>query len=346
LRHILPARFDTENDLVDFLAAPGPKDVEAAAASDGPLVILGAGGKMGPTLAVRAARARAAAGCKEPVFAVSRYSDQATHDWITAAGVRTIVAELTDPQTYPQLPDAPDVIFMAARKFGTGADAALTWTTNAFIPGLAADRYRDSRIVAFSTGNVYPLVPVGSGGATEETPLNPVGEYAWSALARERVFQSFSLRFGTPILILRLNYAVELRYGVLTDLAQRIVSGTPIDLAMGAVNVIWQGDANSICLRSFALASSPPAVLNLTGPGSLSVRWLAEELGKRLNIEPHFLGTERDNALLNDATRALNRFGPLQVDVESVLDWVADWVLRWGATFDKPTHFEVRDGQF
>jgi nucleoside-diphosphate-sugar epimerase len=245
-----------------------------------------------------------------------------------------------------ELADAAQVIYMAARKFGTAENNSATWATNAFLPGLVAQRYADSRIVAFSTGNVYPLVRVQAGGCTEETPLDPVGEYGQSALARERVLEAFSRANGTRVALLRLNYAVELRYGVLADIAGKIWRGEPVDLAMGYVNVIWQGDANSVCLRSFGLCASPPAALNLTGPETLRVRTIAEGFGRLLGVEPRFHGSEASTALLSDASASVARFGAPRVGVEQVMEWVAEWVRQGGRSLGKPTHFETRDGKF
>jgi nucleoside-diphosphate-sugar epimerase len=214
------------------------------------------------------------------------------------------------------------------------------------LPALVADRYPTSRIVAFSTGNVYPFVPVGLGGATEDTPLGPVGEYAQSALGRERIFQFFSERNHTPVMLLRLNYAIDLRYGVLLDIGQKVFERRPIDVTMGHVNVIWQGDANSVALRSFGLAQSPPVVLNLTGPETVAVRWIARRFGEHFGVEPILEGKEADTALLSNAARCHKLFGYPSVTVEQMIEWVAEWIGMGGATLAKPTHFEARDGRF
>lgn len=339
-------RIESEAQLDEFLSRPYPEDVEAIRALAGDLVILGVGGKMGPSLAIRAARALEQAGARKRIIGVSRFSEGGLRRQLEAAGVETLSADLLDFDGLSRLPDAPNVIFMAARKFGSTGDEALTWAMNALLPARVAERYRQSRIVAFSSGNIYPFVPVTSGGATEETPPGPVGEYAQSVLARERLFEFQSRRYGTPAVLLRLNYAVELRYGVLVDLARKVYAREPIDVTMGHVNVIWQGDANSVCLRSFSLCQSPPAVLNLTGPGTLSVRELALEFGRRFGIKPVFTGREADTALLNNAARCHALFGLPRVTLGEMLDWVAHWIVLGGRLLDKPTHFEVRNGRF
>ncbi len=336
----------TLEELEEELSRPYEEDVAAAASLDGDLLILGVAGKMGPSLAVRAARAMRKAGVAHRVTGVARFSQPEVRGQLEAAGVTTIAADLLDGAQLRDLPSAPNIIYMAARKFGSTGDEALTWAMNTWLPAQVARRYRDSRIVAFSSGNVYPFVPVDSGGATEETRPGPVGEYAQSVLGRERMFEYFSGRYGTPALLLRLNYAVELRYGVLMDIARKVNEGRPVDLAMGHVNVIWQGDANSICLRSFDLCASPPAVLNLTGPEKLAVRDIAAGFGRRLGLEPVLQGEESGTALLNDASRCTERFGPPRIGVEQMMDWIADWVKRGGASWNKPTHFEARDGKF
>jgi nucleoside-diphosphate-sugar epimerase len=337
---------DSEAQLDDILSRPYAEDIEAFRALDGDLLILGVGGKMGPSLAIRAARAAREAGVARRIIGVSRFSNSGLRGELEAAGVETISADLLDFDQLARLPEAPHVIFMAARKFGSTGDEALTWAMNALLPARVAQRYRNARIVAFSSGNVYPFVPVSSGGATEQTPPGPVGEYAQSVLARERLFEYHSKLYGTPVVLLRLNYAVELRYGVLVDLARKVFERRPIDVAMGHVNVIWQGDANSVCLRSFPLCQSPAAVLNLTGPGTLSVREIARQFGARFGIEPVLIGQEAETALLNNASRCHELFGPPRVSLDQMLDWIAHWVAIGGPSLDKPTHFEVRDGKF
>ncbi len=337
---------NTTSELEEVLAQPYEEDIEAVGKLGGDLVILGAGGKMGPSLAVRAARAARRANAGHRVIAVSRFSDPAVRRSLEDEEVECVGADLLDPSQLAALPEAPNIIYMAARKFGSTGDEPLTWAMNTWLPAQVAQRYRGSRIVVFSSGNVYPFVPVESGGATEEAPPGPVGEYAQSVLGRERMFQYFSERQGTPVVLLRLNYAVDLRYGVLLDIASKVAEKRTVDLHMGHANVIWQGDANSICLRSFGLCASPPAILNLTGPETLRVRELAEGFGRRLGVEPIFEGVESETALLNNAARCLERFGRPAVDIEQLMDWTAKWIQRGGETWNKPTHFETRNGRF
>jgi nucleoside-diphosphate-sugar epimerase len=342
-----PDRIETEEELESRLAEPTPELVADLRATSGDFLILGVGGKMGPSLAHLARRALDAAGQEtRRVIGVARFSEPGLRERLEGWGIHTLAADLLAPGALESLPDAPNVIFMAARKFGSTGHEAQTWAMNTFLPGLVARRFSRSRIVAFSTGNVYPLVPVAGGGCTEQDPVGPVGEYAQSCLGRERMFEYGSVEYGTPVTLLRLNYAVELRYGVLLDIAQKVQAGAPIDLSMGYVNVIWQGDANGVALRAFAVAQSPPKVVNLTGPETLAVRQLAMRLGDLLGNRPVFAGSEGATALLNNAAQCAHRFGPPRVPVERVLRWVAHWVAIGGRTLNKPTKFQVRDGKF
>lgn len=335
-----------EHELEDLLARPNEADREAMRALGGDLLLLGVAGKMGPSLALRARRAADEAGVKMRVIGVSRFSSEANRKLLEEAGVETISADLLEEGALERLPDAPNVVSMAARKFGSTGDESYTWAMNALLPAKIAERYRASRIVAFSSGNVYPHTPVAQGGSTEDSALEPVGEYAMSAIARERLLTHVSKTHGTPMAILRLNYAVETRYGVLLDIGMQVHERKPINLAMGCANVIWQGDANSICLRSFAHCSSPPFVLNLTGPETLSVRWVAREFGRHFGVEPIFEGVERESALLNNAARCFRLFGYPTVSVDELIEWTARWIGQGGRTLNKPTHFEARDGKF
>jgi nucleoside-diphosphate-sugar epimerase len=336
----------TVEELEERLSRPAAADEKAMADLEGDLLILGAGGKMGPSLALLARRAADQAKVKKRIIAVSRFGDDTLRRQLEKQGVEIISLDLLEPGALAKLPDVANVVFMAARKFGTTGSAHLTWAMNTFLPGLVAERFRNSRIVAFSTGNVYPLRHVSEGGATESTPVSPQGEYAQSALGRERMFEYGSTRWGTPAAILRLNYAVELRYGVLVDIAQAVFERRPIDLRMGFVNVIWQGDANSICLRCFAHCASPPFVVNVTGPEVLSVREIAEEFGNKFGIQPTFDFQESDTALLSNAAKSHQLFGCPSVQVSEMIDWIADWVSNRRKMLDKPTHFSSRDGKF
>jgi len=335
-----------ERELEDLLSRPNKADVGFMRGLEGDLLILGAGGKMGPTLAGRAARAAAEAGARKRIIAVARFTEPGVREKLAASGVDTITADLLDDAQLRDLPDCTNVVYMAARKFGTAGDEPLTWAMNTLLPARVASRYRDSRIVAFSTGNVYPLVPVSGSGATEATPTAPVGEYAQSALGRERMFQYFSSRFGTRVTILRLNYAIDLRYGVLLDIGLKVHRRLPVDLSMGRVNVIWQGDANSICLRALTLCQSPPFILNLTGPETTEVRRVARIFAEHFGVDPVFENPEADTALISDASLCWSRFGAPEVGVDQMIEWVADWIVRGGRVLGKATHFEVRNGKF
>lgn len=335
-----------EDELEDLLSRPDEADIEAVRQLGGDFLLLGVAGKMGPSLALRVKRAVAAAGVASRVIGVSRFSSPYNRQLLEDQGIETVSADLLQEDQLAALPDAPNVIYLAARKFGATGDEAYTWAMNTYLPARVAQRFKQSRIVAFSSGNVYPLVPVASGGATEQTPVEPVGEYAISALGRERMFTHFSVVHGTPVTLLRLNYAVELRYGVLYDIGRKVFEREAVDLAMGNANVIWQGDANSICLRSLLHASSPPLVLNLTGPETLSVRWVAREFGRRFGVTPEFVGEERPTALLNNAAKCFRLFGYPTVSVDQIIEWIAQWIGAGGRSLNKPTHFEARDGKF
>jgi nucleoside-diphosphate-sugar epimerase len=333
-------------ELENRLSEPTEEDVAAMATLKGNIVILGAAGKMGPSLARLARRSILRAGIKKRVIAVARFSDAHVRSDLETAGIDTITCDLLKPGALASLPDVENVIFMAARKFGTSGSEYLTWAMNTFLPGLVAERYQSSRIVAFSTGNVYGLQPVAHGGATESTPVSPAGEYAQSALGRERMFEYGSNQWSTPVVLLRLNYAVELRYGVLVDIALRVFNCKPVDMQMGYVNVIWQRDANSQCLRSFAHCQSPPLALNITGLEKLSVRQIAEQFGDRFGIRPMFSGHESDSAILSNAAKATSLFGTPTVSPDQLIDWIANWIQKDGTLLNKPTHFEVQDGNF
>jgi len=328
------------------LSRPPAEVIEVLRHLPGDLLVLGAGGKMGPSLARMAQRALDEVSAGHRVTAVSRFSGPGVRAALEAHGVRTIAADLLDPAALAALPDAPNVVYMAGQKFGSDADVAGTWALNAELPALAVSRFPASRTVVFSTGNVYPFSAATGRGPSEEDPVGPVGAYAESCLERERIFQHASRTRGTPVAILRLNYAVDLRYGVLVDIARRVRTGTPVPLAMGFANVIWQGDANARALRSLAFTTSPATILNLTGPERLSVREAAEWFGRRLGRAPVFEGTEAPDALLSDASRAARLFGPPEIGLERLMGWVASWQEQGGRLLEKPTRFETRDGRF
>jgi nucleoside-diphosphate-sugar epimerase len=339
-------RIEDERALEEALSRPTPGLARELGALDGDVVILGVGGKMGPTLAKMARRALDEAGSRRAVIGVARFTQPDLREELESAGVRTLACDLLDRDAVSRLPHAPNVVFMAGMKFGSSSAEAMTWAMNTFVPGLVAEHYRGARTVVFSSGNVYPMTPVGHGGSTETSPTGPVGEYAQSALGRERVFEYFSHQFGTPVALYRLNYAIDLRYGILLDVAQKVQAGEPVDLTMGNVNVIWQGDANAMALRCLVHAQSPPLVLNVTGPEIVSIRFLARRFGELLGREPLFAGEEAPTALLSNAARAFDLFGYPTVPLERMLQWVARWVTIGGSTLNKPTHYEVRDGKF
>lgn len=340
-----PAVPRTEDELDDRLSEPPPQLVEALGRLSGDIVVLGVAGKMGPTLARMARRASDAAGARRRVVGVARFS-AGGEAAVRAHGVEAVRCDLLDPAAVARLPDAANVVFLAGRKFGSTGDEAATWAINAYLPGVVCERYRGSRIVALSTGNVYGLTPVARGGSREDDPPRPVGEYAMSGLGRERVFEHFSRAHATPVALVRLNYACDLRYGVLVDVARKVWAAQPVDLGMGYFNTVWQGDASAMALRALTHAASPPWVVNVTGPEVLSVRTVAERFGERMGRPARFSGTEADTALLSDARRGLDVLGPLRVGTDQLVEWVARWVMAGGRSLGKPTHFESRDGRF
>jgi len=343
---MLPSTIAEIGQLDDLLSEPTPLAVETLAKLDGDLLLLGVGGKMGPTLARMARCAADTAGSRRRVIGVARFSNPEHEGWLHRHGVETIRADLLDPAQLERLPDAANVVFMTGMKFGSTGQEAMTWAMNCYLPALVAQRFRRSRLVAFSTGNVYGLSPLALGGSRETDALNPVGEYAMSCVGRERMLEHFSRTFGTPMAILRLNYAAELRYGVLVDVARRVRASDPIPLAMGYLNALWQGDANAMALCAFARVSSPPFVVNLAGPETLSVRRVAEEFGRMLGQEVIFAGTEAPEALLSNGQLGYELFGYPRVEAPQMMAWIAEWVRRGGPTLDRPTHFESRDGRF
>ncbi len=336
----------SEAELETLLSEPSAAVLDTLRTLDSDLLVLGVGGKMGPTLARMAARALAEIGSPYRVIGVARFNQVGLRQKLANWGVETIACDLLDRTALAALPASRHVIFMAGQKFGTTGNPAQTWAMNVYLPGLVAERYTQARIVVFSTGNVYPLQPIVHGGAVERDPPAPVGEYANSCLGRERIFEYFSQTQGLRCAILRLNYAIDLRYGVLLDLALKVKRGQPVDLSMGAANVIWQGDANAQALAALNLCSTPPFVLNLTGPETMSVRRVAEQFGVRLGQEPIFVGEEAPTALLNNASQAHSLFGYPRVALAQLIEWTAAWVEMGGSLLNKPTHFEARDGRF
>ncbi len=341
----IPAIRDEEH-LEELLSEPTPGVVEMFGRLPGDLVILGVGGKMGPSLARRARRATDSAGVPRRIVGVARFTNPSLPHYLQTHGIETVVCDLLDPDQVKRLPDAPLVMVMAGMKFGATGQEALTWAMNTHVPSVICAKYRQSRIVAFSTGNVYALTRVQGGGSREADALRPVGEYSMSCVGRERIYEHFSRTAKIPTALLRLNYATEMRYGVLVDIALHVLRGETVDVTMGHVNTIWQGDANAMALCAFEHVAVPPRILNLAGPELLSVRLVADEFGRLLGKTVKFVGQEEDDAYLSDARESYRLFGQPRVLALQMIRWIADWVQRGGANLGKPTHFEVRDGKF
>lgn len=333
-------------ELEDRLGTPTARVIDALAGLPGDIMFLGVGGKMGPTMARMAMRASQEAGIARRVFGVSRFSDRSLRERMEHWGIETIAGDLLDKSFVDSLPDAALVVHMAGFKFGASRDTAKTWAMNCYLPALVCAKFRTSRIAAFSTGNVYGMIPATGTGSVETDPPHPVGEYAMAALGRERMFEYFSEQWGIPITILRLNYATEMRYGVLVDLAQQVQATEPIDLSMGYVNVIWQADASAMALSSLAETSAPAQVLNVAGPEKLSVRAIALQLGEIMQQPVEFSSSEAADALLSDGRRGYEMLGSPQVEAETLIRWTADWIGRGGQTLGKPTKFQNREGKF
>lgn len=328
------------------LTAPTSGLVEDLKQLEGDISVLGVGGKVGPSVAIMAQRAIDEAGLNKKVYGVARFSDAAARRSLEQYGVKTVKADLTADQELADLPDVANVVYMAGKKFDTSENEHLTWMMNSYLPGRVANRFRDSRIVAFSTLVTYPLADVATGGSREQDAPGPIGEYAASCLGRERVFEHFSRKFGNPLLLFRLGYSVETRYGVLQEIAQAVLDGQPIPLEMGHASVIWQRDVAEYALRSLLLADNPPRRLNITGPEIVSIRWLAEQFGERFDTRPVFEGTESGTAYVMDGSELQGHFGFPSTTLHDMIKLVSEWVASEGPTIGKPTKFQVRNGAF
>ncbi len=334
------------NALYQQLLEPSQALISDIAQLKGDIIILGVGGKMGPSLAKLAKQAADRAAVDKRVTGVSRFSEAGLQDELNGLGIETFKADLLQDDQLDALPDAENVLYLAGTKFGTTGNESLTWAMNAYLPGRVAQKYKNSRIVVFSTGNVYPLTPVLMGGADEQLTPNPVGEYAQSCLGRERLFQYYSSTYNTPILIYRLNYANDVTYGVLLEIAKSVKEKRPVDVSMGHVNVIWQGDANEIALRALHHCSVPSKILNVSGPETVAVRWVAKEFGKLFGHSPEFINQEHDTALLSNTAESSRLFGYPRVTLKQMIEIIAGWLNEGGKTINKPTHFQERTGQF
>lgn len=345
-RTVTTSDIQSIEDLEHYLSAPTLGVTEAMKSIPGNILVLGVGGKMGPTLAMMAKRASDEAGVSRRVIGVARFSEEGLEDRLQQAGIETIRCDLLNHDELNALPDAPNIIYMAGMKFGSTGNEGLTWAMNCYLPGMVCERFPKSRISAFSTGNVYHLVPVEKGGSVETDPLNAQGDYAMSCVGRERMFQHFSQTQGTPVILIRLNYAAEQRYGVLVDIGMKVWTGQPVDLTTGYLNCIWQPEANAMVIMSIQRANSPAEILNVTGPENMSIRKLAEDFGALMDKTPEFSGTESPEAFLSNTSKSFEWFGKPQVTREEMIKITAEWIMNDGAMLDKPTHFETRDGEF
>ncbi len=343
---MVPETIRDTAQLDELLSEPTPGLVELMQRLPGDILVLGAAGKMGPSLSRMAVRAAEAAGTPRRVIAVSRFSSPGSEQQFTDHGIEIVKADLLDREQLAGLPDAPNVVYMAGMKFGSTGNESLTWAMNAFLPGMVCQRYPDSRIAAFPTGNIYQMKPIAYGGAIESDTLQPVGEYAMSCLGRERVFDHFSRTAGTPVALVRLNYAVEMRYGVLVDVARQVWAGAPVSVAMGVANVIWQADANAMALGALEHAASPAFPINVAGPEQISIRRVAEQYGELMGKTVTIEGEEAPNALISNGQLGHRLFGYPRIGIQQMMRWIADWVMRGGESLGKPTHFEVRDGKY
>ena len=336
----------TVEKLEDLETTPSAALIEDMKKIEGDIMVLGAGGKMGVTLCILAKRAIDAAGLDKRVIAVSRFSSEAARNELTSKGVDIISCDLQDQAQLNALPEIPNIIFMAGLKFGTDGGEWKTWGMNATLPAFVVEKFKKSRFVVFSSGNIYPLCPLADGGSLETDKTGPIGEYTMSVLARERAFEYGANKYGTKVCIFRLNYAIELRYGILCDIATAIMDHRPISIATPAVTFIWQGSANEDAIRCLLAADSPMEIMNVTGPEIISVKQAAETMGKMLGIEPIFKGEPQKDAYIVNSQKAMSRFGYPSVSAGTLMQWQVEWLRDTGITLGKPTHFEERHGSY
>ena len=341
-----PEKISNTEQLDEILSSPTPEVVELFSRLDGDIMFLGISGKIGPSLARMTTRACKEAGVQKKIIGVSLFESEEQRKGIESYGIETIHGDLLNTDFIQSLPTPKNVIFLAGMKFGSEENLSLTWAVNSYLPALVAEHFRKSRIVAFSTGCIYPLVPVQSGGSLETDKPAPVGEYAQSCLGRERMFEYGSIQNKTPVSLIRLNYAVEMRYGVLVDIALKVKNNIPVDLSMGYFNVIWQGDVNTMILQALEHCESPAKIINITGPETASVRQVAQQFGEYLNTKPKFEKQETETALLSNAQLSYNLFGRPKVPLDQIIYWIADWIKNEKELLGKPTHYEVRDGKY
>jgi nucleoside-diphosphate-sugar epimerase len=344
----LPAIIEDVEALEALLSHPTPELIESVSKLNGDITILGVGGKMGPTLARLLKNTINASGKNYRVIGVDRFHEgsERVRQMIEDNGIETVTCEMLEWDQLDALEKTPNVIYMAGFKFGSAQNEALTWAINTYLPGMVVQAFRGSRITALSSGNIYPFIPPSHGGSRETDPVAPIGEYAQSTLGRERIFSYWSGATETPVTLVRLNYAAELRYGVLLDIAETVYRGEPVDVTMGAMNCIWQGDANTAIIQSLELAEAPPRVLNLTGPETLSLRRVAGEFGRLFDLEAEYTGEEAETALLNNAADCFKLYGLPKVNAYRIMEWIAHWVKKGNPTLSKPTHFQTRNGKF
>jgi len=344
--NVFPEIIENEKQLDELISKPSSRTVDLFSQLVGDILVLGVAGKIGPSLCLMMKRACVQAGVQKKIYGVSRFSDVQLKNDLEKSGIEIMQGDLLDGDFLKKLPKVKNVFFLAGMKFGSEENLAQTWAVNSYLPAMVAENFKNSIIVAYSTGCVYPLVDVNSGGSKETDKSEPIGEYAQSCLGRERMFEYGSRKYGTSVSIIRLNYAVELRYGVLVDIALKVKNGIPVDLSMGYFNVIWQGDANNMVLQSVQFADSPPKILNITGKETLMVREVALEFGKLFKKQPVFTGKESESALLSNPKQAMKVLGNPEVKIQQVINWTTNWLIQNNTLLNKPTHFEVRDGKY